>query len=292
MTDGFGVQSTTAPLERVAVRPPPAALADADPERWHYAAPIDLAAARREHAELVALLDAAGAEVAVIDTDADELPDSVFAYDPSIVTREGAVVLNMGKELRRPEAELHDGFYERLGIPVLGRMVGPGTVEGGDTLWIDAGTLAVGRGYRTNDVGIAQLSGILAAAGVEVAAFDLPVHQGRDACLHLMSLVSLCADDLALVHLPLMPVRLLQLLEERGYRIVAAPPDEFAASAGISCNVLATAPRQVIMGAGFPETEAALRAAGCAVDTFPCAELGGKAEGGPTCLTRPLLRTP
>ncbi|MGI9645181.1 MAG: dimethylarginine dimethylaminohydrolase family protein [Ilumatobacteraceae bacterium] len=290
MTDRYGAHSTTAVLDRVAVRPPPAELAAADSDRWHYAAPIDLDAARREHAELVALLDASGAEVVVMDAEEDRLPDSVFTYDPSIVTRRGAVLFNMGKELRRPEADLHAEFYERLGIPVLDRVTAPGTIEGGDTLWIDDSTLAVGRGYRTNDAGIGQLTEILAAVDVEVVAFDLPVHHGRDACLHLMSLVSLCADDLALAHVPLLPVRLLQLLEARGYDIVGAPPDEFEASTGISCNVLATAPRRVIIGDGFPATEAALRAAGCMVDTFPCAELGGKAEGGPTCLTRPLLR--
>lgn len=287
---GYGAHSTTAPLARVAVRRPPASLATADPEAWHYTATVDLDRSRAEHDAFVRVLADGGADVVEIETDADALPDSVFTYDPSLVTRGGAVLFNMGKSLRRPEIDLHEAFYAGAEIPILGRVDAPGTIEGGDTLWVDEDTLAVGRGYRTNDAGIAQLTAIMATIGVEVVAFDLPVHHGRDACLHLMSLVSLCAGDLALVHVPLMPVRFLQLLEDRGYEIVTAPPDEFDASAGISCNVLATAPRRIVMADGFAATEAALRAAGCEVVTFPGGDLCMKTEGGPTCLTRPLLR--
>jgi N-dimethylarginine dimethylaminohydrolase len=225
-----------------------------------------------------------------VDDRPDEHPDSVFTYDPSLVTRGGAVLFHMGKPLRRPEADLHEAFYERVGIPVLGRVEAPATIEGGDTLWIDEDTLAVGRGYRTNDEGIRQLAAIMASIGVEVVPFDLPAHNGPEACLHLMSLVSMCAPDLALVHLPLTPVRLLELLERRGYEFVVAPPDEFDRTAGISCNVLATAPRMILMVEGAPRTESALRDAGCTVTTFPGVDLCSKTEGGPTCLTRPLLR--
>lgn len=287
----YGAHSTTGSLEWVAVRRPPASLSDADPDLWHFADRIDLERSRDEHARFVSLLESAGAKVTAMEIEADEHPDSVFTYDPSLVTRGGAVLFNMGKELRRPEADLHAAFYGDLGIPILGRVEGPGAVEGGDTLWVDADTLVVGRGYRTNDEGIAQLTAVLATIGVDVVPFDLPVHQGRDACLHLMSLVSLCADDLALVHVPLMPVRFLQLLEDRGYDVVVAPPDEFESSFGISCNVLATGPRQIVMVEGAPKTRAALESAGCDIVTFPGRDLCLKAEGGPTCLTRPLLRS-
>jgi len=286
----YGAHSTTGELEWVAVRRPPGSLATADPQVWHYADPIDLDRSRAEHADFVALLEASGARVDFIDDVADELPDSVFTYDPSLVTRRGAVLFNMGKELRRPEADLHGAFFEGLGIPIVGRVQAPGMVEGGDTLWVDDATLAVGRGYRTNDEGIAQLTAIMASIEVEVVPFDLPVYNGAAACLHLMSLVSLCADDLALVHVPLMPVRFLQLLQDRGYAVVVAPPDEFEASLGISCNVLATAPRRIVMVDGSPKTRAALEAAGCDVATFSGVDLCNKTEGGPTCLTRPLLR--
>jgi len=286
----FGGHSMSAPLRRVAVRPPPEALATADPARWHYAAAIDLAAARAAHETLLGHLRRAGVAVEHITDGADDLADSVFTFDPSLVTDAGAILLRMGKQLRRPETALHEAFYRAHGIPILGRIEEPGTVEGGDTLWVDPATLAVGRGYRTNDDGIAQLTAILAPLGVEVLAFDLPVHDGPEACMHLLSLVSPLAPDLALVHMPLLPVRLRQLLEGRGYELVAAPTDEYAASRAISANVLAVAPRSCIAADGFPATRRVLEAAGCAVATFPGDELCVKAEGGPTCLTRPIWR--
>lgn len=290
MSIDFGAHSQSTRLHSVAVRRPPAALATADPGVWHYAAPIDLDRSRAEHRRFVDLLAAAGADVLFIDDHPDEHPDSVFTYDPSLVTRGGAVLLHMGKAARRPEAELHEAFYHRIGIPILGRVEAPGTIEGGDTLWVDEHTLAAGRGFRTNDDGIGQLTAIMASIDVDVVSFDLPVHHGREACLHLMSLVSICAPDLALVHLPLMPVRLLELLESRGYEFVVAPAEEFTRTGGISCNVLATAPRTILMVEGAAQTEAALRDAGCTVTTFPGVDLCAKTEGGPTCLTRPLLR--
>jgi N-dimethylarginine dimethylaminohydrolase len=286
----FGGHSMTAPLRRVAVRRPPAALGDADPALWHYAAPVDIAAARAAHDLLLGHLRRTGATVELIDDEPDALADSVFTFDASLVTDAGAIVLRMGKQLRRDEAALHEAFYRSHGIPILGRIEPPGTVEGGDTLWVDERTLAVGRGYRTDDVGIAQLRAILEPLGVEVVAFDLPVHDGPDACLHLLSLVSPLAADLALVHLPLLPVRFLQLLEQRGYRIVVAPADEYESSRAISANVLAVAPRSCVMVDGMPATRRVLEAAGCDVVTFPGDELCQKAEGGPTCLTRPIWR--
>ena len=166
----------------------------------------------------------------------------------------------------------------------------PGTAEGGDCLWVDEKDLAVGCGFRTNTDGIAQLARMLEPLGVAVHAFDLPVWTGAQACLHLMSLVSLLDRDLAIVNAPLLPVRLYQLFEERGVRMVQAPPAEFERSGGMSLNVLALAPRNCVMVAGYPETERVLREAGCEIKTFEGDELCVKMEGGPTCLTRPVLR--
>lgn len=290
MSSGYGAQSMSAPLRRVAVRRPPVALATADPAEWHYTSRIDLPAARRAHEALVGLLREGGAEVTYVEGAPDEHPDSVFTFDASLVTDRGAVVLRMGKTPRRPEAELHERHYRDLGIPILGRIEAPGTVEGGDTMWIDRTTLAVGCGYRTNEDGIAQLSSILEPLGVDVVTFDLPVHHGERACMHLLSLVSPLAPDLALVRTPLLPVRLLQLMTDRGYRLLDAPGDEWDASASISGNVLALAPMRCVMVDGLSDTRTALEEAGCEVATFPGDELSLKAEGGPTCLTRPILR--
>jgi dimethylargininase len=200
------------------------------------------------------------------------------------------VLLAMGKPARRAEPALHRAAYAALGIPVLGAIEGAATVEGGDCLWLDARTLAVGRGARTNDEGIAALAALLAPQGIAVLAFDLPYGRGPEACLHLMSLVSPLAPDLALVHAPLLPFALHAALAARGVRLLAAPEEEFAASGGLSLNVLATAPRAVIAVEGFPRTRALMEEAGCEVATFPGAALCIACEGGPTCLTRPILR--
>lgn len=289
----YGVASMSATLRRVVVRRPSPALATADPDEWHYAAPIDLVAARQAHDLLVELLHSAGAEVQYLpgaDDTGDELADGMFTFDPSLVTPAGAVLLRMGKRLRRDEVAVHERFYRAQDIPILGRIVAPGTVEAGDTLWVDEHTLAVGRGYRTNDDGIDQLGAILATMGVEVRAFDLPVGDGPDACLHLMSLISPLAPDLALVHGRLLPVRLRQLLEARGYALVEVALDEFEATAGLAANVLALAPRRCVMIDGCPETRRRMEGGGCEVLVFPGEELCVKAEGGPTCLTRPIWR--
>ena len=131
---------------------------------------------------------------------------------------------------------------------------------------------------------------MLVAHGIRVYGFDLPLWQGEEACLHLMSVISPLADDLALVHSPLLPAPFWQMLRQRGIQLVEGDPDEFRDSFGLSLNVLPTSPRDVIAVAGFPKTKAAMEAAGCRVQTFEAQALCIACEGGPTCLTRPILR--
>jgi N-dimethylarginine dimethylaminohydrolase len=286
----FGSQSMAAPLKRVLMRPARGAMQGADPARWHYGPSFDAARAAAQHAAFAALVAASGASVEWLDDADDGLADSVFTHDPSLMTDKGAVILSMGKALRRAEPALHEAAYRRLGIPVLGRVEGDGQVEGGDCVWLDRNTLVVGRGVRTNQDGIQQLSNILGPIGVTVFGFDLPLWQGEEACLHLMSVISPLADDLALVHSPLLPAPFWQMLRGRGITLVEGDRDEFSASSGLSLNVLPTAPRELIMVAGFPKTQAAMEAAGCTVATFEADALCIACEGGPTCLTRPILR--
>jgi dimethylargininase len=285
-----GVSSTSATLQRVAMRRPGAMLA-ADHERWHYTKPIDADALVAQYDRFVELVEASGAEVVwLAERDDDDLADSVFTYDPSFVVPGGAVVLRAGKPLRAGEADLHAAFYEAEGVRIFGRIEAPGTFEGGDCFWLDDTTLAVGRGFRTNQSGIDQMAAILAPLGIELDVYDLPYHLGPDACLHLMSVVSALDADLALVHPPLMPTALYQRMIDMGYTLLVAPAEEFDASLGLNLNVLATAPRQVIAVDGFPGTLQLMRDAGCEVSTFVADELCIPCEGGPTCLTRPLLR--
>lgn len=279
-----------ASLRRVLMRSAASAMRDADREEWHYGKGFDPGRADAQQRVFAELVSAAGAEIEWLPDADDGLADSVFTHDPSLMTDQGAVILRMGKRLRDQEPALHEAAYERLGIPILGRIEDPGMVEGGDCLWLDATTLAVGRGVRTNEEGIRQLASILHELGVTVTGFDLPLWRGEDACLHLLSLISPLADDLAIVYAPLLPVALYQLLKARGIELIAGPLDEFAAGSGLSLNVLATAPRELITVAGFEKTRAALEASGCTVSEFDADALCIPCEGGPTCLTRPILR--
>ena len=286
----FGSQSMAAPLRRVLMRSAANAMRDADSAAWHYGPGFDPAKAASQHAVLAGLVAASGAEIEWIEDKADGLSDSVFTHDPSLMTDRGALILSMGKPLRAKEPSLHEETYKKLGIPILGRVEAPGQVEGGDCVWVDARTLAIGRGVRTNQEGIHQVANLLTPLGISVYGFDLPLWQGEEACLHLMSVISPLADDLALVYSPLLPAAFYQMLKARGIRLVEGDPQEFAASNGLSLNVLPTSPRKVIAVAGFPRTKAAMEAAGCTVEIFEADALCIACEGGPTCLTRPILR--
>jgi N-dimethylarginine dimethylaminohydrolase len=286
MTRTYGAQSMVAPLRRVAVRAPDAAFGEADPVAWHYTARPDLAAARSEHQALVRMLGEAGAEVIVHDEPLTGRADAIYVHDPVLVTDRGAILMRMGKPLRRGEEEAIGRCLERAGVPIHYRLHGDALGEGGDCLWLDAETLAVGLGYRTNAAGLAQLREAVGPT-VRVVQVELPYYTGPEACLHLMSLISMVADDLAVVYPRLMAVPFYPLLEERGIGMVEVPESEFLT---MGSNVLALAPRRCLMLEGNPVTKARLEAAGCAVLTYRGNDISLKAEGGPTCLTRPVLR--
>ncbi|MGO8685040.1 MAG: dimethylarginine dimethylaminohydrolase family protein [Thermoleophilia bacterium] len=284
----YGSQGMVAPLRRVLVKRPEAAFGSADPERWHYTAQPLLASAQAEHDAFVAVLRAAGADVVYHDEPLPEHADAIFTFDPAIVTDAGAVLLNMGKELRRGEEAAMSRVFARLGIPVIYELHDEARAEGGDLLWLDHDTLYAGLGFRTNREGVRQLGEALAPLGVTVHGVDLPYFTGPAACLHLLGLISMVDDDLAVVYEPQLPVALWQDLRARGVELVRVPEAEFLQTMGT--NVLALAPRRCLMLAGNPETRGMLEEAGCTVQTYRGDELSLKAEGGPTCLTRPLLR--
>ncbi len=290
----MSIQSMSAPLRKVAMRRPGAILS-ADPARWHYGGVINAEALNAQFNILVGLVEQSGAEIVWLDGPNehgadDDLADSVFTYDPSLMTDAGAVLLRMGKPLRMAETELHRALYDRENIPILGEISAPGTIEGGDCFFLDAATLAVGRGFRTNQSGIDQLAALIEPHGIRVESYDLPYFSGPDACVHLMSLVSPLDDDLAIVYAPLFPTSLYQRMTEMGYTLLHTPADEFESTGGLNLNVLATGPRQVIAMAGYPKTAALMAEAGCRVSLFDADQLCLPCEGGPTCLTRPLVR--
>jgi N-dimethylarginine dimethylaminohydrolase len=276
-----------APLRRVLVKRPDQAFAVADPERWHYASRPDLEIAQREHDALVSLLRDAGAEVIYHDVEQKERADAIFVFDPAIVTEEGAVILSLGKELRRGEEAAMVRRFEELGIPILFSLHGQARAEGGDLLWVDHDTLAVGLGFRSNREGLRQLEEGLSPLGVSVIPVELPFYTGPEACLHLLSLISIVDDKLAVVYPPLMSVPFWLYLREQGFRLIEVPPEEFET---MGPNVLALAPGRCVMLEGNPITQRRLEAAGCEVSTYRGNEISLKAEGGATCLTRPILR--
>ena len=279
-----------APLRRVVMRRPGPATFDADPDLWHYTRRLDATRLARQYDLFVGHIEHSGAEIEWIPDADDGLADSIFVFDPSFMTPHGAIVLRPAKRLRRPEVALHETLYERLGVPVIGTITEPGTAEGGDLLWLDETTLVAGRGFRTNQAGIDQLRGILGPRGVEVRVFDLPMWRGSAACMHLLSLMSPLDRDLALIHPPLMPVALYQLLRERGIECLEASEKEFRTSGGLSVNVLALGPRRCVTLAGFPQTLRTMKDAGCEVTCFMADALCLPCEGGATCLTLPVWR--
>ena len=280
----FGGQNMTATLQRVLVRPPRAA-GFATWREYGWRSEPDVAKLAEEHEAFCNALGAGGAEVILADTMLPTDPDAIYVFDPAIVSDSGAIVLRPGKEGRLVETDAIAADFEHAGVPVAARLEAPTSADGGDTIWLDESTLLVGRGYRTNDDGVHALQ--TALPGVDVLAFDLPHLHGSEVVLHLLSLLSPLDDDLVVAYLPLLPVRLVQLLQELEIRIVEVPDDEFET---MGPNVLALAPRVALALEGNVETRRRLEQAGVDVSVYRGNEISRKGDGGPTCLTRPLLR--
>ncbi len=240
----------------------------------------------REHIEFVNLLSSLGCTVHTAQA-VDGLVDAVYMHDPMIMTPHGAILLQMGKRVRQPEPAQIRKDLERIGVPILGELTGSAIADGGDKVWLDAKTLLIGHGYRTNGEGIAQIRKMLAPYGVEVHAFDLPHFQGPDAVLHLMSVLSPISQDRAVVYEPLAPIRLLEFLKSRNITWLTVNDTEVHTQ---GANILTVEPNVVVLAAGNPEIEGKLRKSGVTVHIFNGANVAVKGDGGPTCLTAPLLR--
>jgi dimethylargininase len=281
----YGCQNMTGRLRRVLVRAPQAA----DAALWKaygWRGEPDPGEAAAEHEAFRGLLAEGGADVVLAETPHGPDPDSMYVYDPAIVADSGAILLRPGKEGRRGEPATMRADFVEAGVPIAGEMDAPALAEGGDTVWLDDRTLLVGRGYRTNDAGIVALRELL--PDVDVIAYDLPYYHGSGEVLHLMSFLSPLDVDLAAVYLPLMPVRLVEILQERDIRFVEVPDEEFES---MGPNVLALGPRVALALEGNDETRRRMEAAGVDVRVYKGDHISRLGDGGPTCLTRPLLRT-
>ncbi|MFZ0309387.1 MAG: arginine deiminase family protein [Candidatus Sulfotelmatobacter sp.] len=288
----FNGNSMSAALQRVMVCSPRTAGWNL-PERtahWRdlgFHHPPDFATAQSQHAALCRELETAGAEVIEIPPAPHLSIDAVYAHDASLPTGYGLIELRPGKPNRLPEAPHQSAFCEMQNIPTLGTITSPGTAEAGDMVWLDSKTLLIGHGYRTNAAGIRQMRDLLAPKGIEVLSAPLPYGPGPSACLHLMSLISLLDHHTALIDLPWLAVETVELLKSRGFHFIEIDPAERDT---LACNVLALGNNRLLAIEENHQTNARLRHAGFDLRTFPGSELCINGSGGPTCLTRPLLR--
>lgn len=270
-----------APLKRVMVSTP-ATTGDFAGAGWQKPNPEKLL---QQHQAFCDLLSSLGAEVICLEP-TEGLVDACFTYDPVFVTGRGTTELQMAKPARVQEPARLSKALEDEGVPVIGKFTGSAVADGGDMFWVDERTLAVGRGYRTNAEAHRQLEMILREESVNVERCDLPHHMGGGYVLHLLSLISPVAEDLAVVFEPLAPVPLLELLKARNIRWIKVSREEWETQ---GCNILAVRPGVLVMTEGNPKTVKALEAAGCEVHLYEASETN-KGDGGPTCLTRPVWR--
>lgn len=295
----FNRHSMVAPLQLVMVCSPRTAGWN-QPERaarWRelgFLHPPDFEKAQAQHEALCCELQAAGAEVVDLPPAIELSLDAVYAHDALLPTYFGLIVMRPGKTNRVPEGKHQGSFCLRLGVsgclpPMQVEIVAPATTEAGDMVWLDQKTLLIGHGYRTNAAGIAQIRGLLAPGGVQVIAAPLPYGPGPSACLHLMSLISLLDEETALVDLRWLAVETVELLKSRGYRFIEIESSERTT---LACNVLSLGRKRLLALEENQKTNEKLRQSGFDVRTFPASELCINGSGGPTCLTRPLLRAP
>jgi N-dimethylarginine dimethylaminohydrolase len=288
----FNGHSMVGPLKRVLVCSPRTACWH-QPERaarWRelgFVHPPDFGVAQAQHEALCHELEACDAEVEDIPPAMERSLDAVYTHDASLPTDFGLILMRPAKANRVSEGKHHGSFCQILGIPMLAKITAPATPEAGDMLWLDGKTLLIGHGYRPNGHGIQQMRSLLSSKSVEVFTAPLPHGPGPSACLHLMSLISLLDEHTALVDLPWLAVETVELLKARGYRFMEI---DYSERNTLACNVLSLGEKRLLALQENARTNEKLRAAGFDVRTFPGSELSVNGGGGPTCLTRPLLR--
>ena len=261
---------------------------DSQWQALNFTAAPNLAAAIDEYERFLDILRSSGATVHQLPRNPETTLDSIYARDASIASPKGLILGRMGKRARQSEPHAQERAFRGMdtAIEICGRIEAPGLLEGGDVVWLDERTLVIGRGYRTNAEGIRQVRSLVGDS-VDVIDVPLPHWRGESDVMHLMSLISPIDRDLAVVYSRLLPVPFRQLLLDRGYRLVEVPDEEFDS---MGCNVLALSPGRCVMISGNPRTRAAVEHAGVEVNEYVGTEISAKGAGGPTCLTRPIVR--
>lgn len=240
-----------------------------------------------DYENFVSLLKSFDIELHYLPEDKSTSLDSIYTHDPCVISNNGVIICNMGKKSRLPESDTIEKFFNSIQIPILGKIKTPGILEGGDVVWIDNKTIAVGEGYRTNREGIEQLKHLLSDQVQDVISVPIPHWNGPQDCLHLMSNLSPIDHNLYLVYSRLLPVSFRKYLLDENIELIDVPDEEYES---MGCNVLAVAPRKVIMISGNSKTKQLLEKNNVEVYTYDGTEISIKGAGGPTCLTRPFLR--
>ena len=261
---------------------------NSESKKLNYLSPPDLDLAIKQYDLFVKLIKSFGSEVYFLPADNNTSLDSIYTHDPCTMTNNGLIVCNMGKLERCTEPDHLKRFFQSINIPIIGKIESPGTLEGGDIVWINKHTVAVGEGYRSNSEGINQFKKLLGKQAKEIIPVALPHWEGPNDCLHLMSNLSPIDENLFLVYSRLLPVSFIKYLLDYKIKLIEVPDEEYYS---MGCNVLAMGKGKVIMLEGNPITQKRLEAEGVEVKTYNGSEISIKGAGGPTCLTRPFLRS-
>ena len=288
----FGCQDMTKPIKRILIKHPNSAYKtqaniDEQAKNLNYFGTPNFEQAINDYNKFLNILKSFDIEIHTLPADNKTSLDSIYTHDPCLISNSGVILCSMGKQLRKSEPEMIANYFSSIGIPIAGEITPPGNLEGGDIVWIDDRTVAVGVGYRSNLEGINQLKSILGSDVDTIIPVDLPHWTGPDDCLHLMSNVSPIDSNLFLVYSRLLPVSFRQYLLDRKIELIEVPDEEYDS---MGCNVLAIAPKKVIMLSGNLITEQRLKDADVEVHTYDGSEISIKGAGGPTCLTRPFYR--
>ena len=292
MNKEFGCQDMTKPIKRILIKHPNSAYKtqaniDEQAKNLNYFGTPNFEQAINDYNKFLNILKSFDIEIHTLPADNKTSLDSIYTHDPCLISNSGVILCSMGKQLRKSEPEMIANYFSSIGIPIAGEITPPGNLEGGDIVWIDDRTVAVGVGYRSNLEGINQLRSILGSDVDTIIPVDLPHWTGPDDCLHLMSNVSPIDSNLFLVYSRLLPVSFRQYLLDRKIELIEVPDEEYDS---MGCNVLAIAPKKVIMLSGNLITEQRLKDADVEVHTYDGSEISIKGAGGPTCLTRPFYR--
>ena len=290
--NNYGAQDMVSSLKKVLMKKPQNFMSKVNLKKWNYESPLNQKNIEENYNEFYEIIKNSVKEIVDlnIENKNEELCDSIFTHDPSLVINEGAIILNMGKNLRKKETEEHEKLYNSIDIPIIGKIIDEGTVEGGDCLWIKNNTLLVGESFRTNPSGINQLKKILNNYDVKVISIKLPKQNNVNSCFHLMSLVSMLDHDLAIGCMSLLSFDLIKIFNDNNIKLISIPEDEYFKSKTLAVNILTLSPRELVLIKGYPKTAELLLNEGSHINLFNGNELCIKAEGGPTCLTRAILR--